>query len=96
MSSTPYQPRFADGKLIMDVQVDVIVGLVDIGGMVNILENERIIEDLAAQKIERQIYACIAKAQQLNSDILGWGQKVQRYEPKSGKRWSLGMMSIQI
>ncbi len=80
--NTRTRPRFADGKLIMDVQVDVIVGLVDIGGMVNILENERIIEDLAAQEIERQIYACIAKAQQLNSDILGWGQKVQRYEPE--------------
>lgn len=80
--NTRTRPRFADGKLIMDVQVDVIVGLVDIGGMVNILENERIIEDLTAQEIERQIYACIAKAQQLNSDILGWGQKVQRYEPE--------------
>jgi spore germination protein KC len=75
------RPRMAGGKLIMDVQVDVIVGLVDIGGMVNILENERIIEDLAAQEIERQIRACINKAQQLNSDILGWGQKIHRYEP---------------
>ena len=80
--NTRTRPRFADGKLIMDVQVDVTVNLIDVGGVVNVLENERIIEDLAAQEIERQIYACIAKAQQLNSDILGWGQKVQRYEPE--------------
>ena len=76
------RPRIVDGQLSMDVQIEVIVSLVGIGGVVNVLENEDMIEDLAAQEIERQIYACIAKAQQLNSDILGWGQKVQRYEPE--------------
>jgi spore germination protein KC len=81
--SSRTRPRMVNGELLMDVKVDVTVNLIDVGGVVNVLENEDIIEDLAAQEIEKQIRACINKAQQLNSDILGWGQKVQRYEPEA-------------
>lgn len=82
------RPRIAGNDLIMDVEVNVTVNWYDLGGVINIqkLENEKYLEDLAAQEIKRQIQACINKAQQLNSDILGWGQKVQRYEPE---RWEV-------
>ena len=78
------RPRIANDNLIMDVEVNVTVSWNDMGGSIDVqkLENEKFLEDLAAQEIKRQIQACINKAQHLNSDILGWGQKVQRYEPE--------------
>jgi len=53
------------------------------------LSTEEMIEKLekAANKaIEKDIEACIKKAQLLNSDILGWGLKISQNSPREWKK----------
>jgi len=78
------RPRIEGNHLIMDINVKTILNLYDQGGLVNeqTLYDIGRLEALADQEIERQIRACIDKAQQLNGDVLGWGQKVYRYYPQ--------------
>lgn len=40
----------------------------------------------ANHEITQQVKSCIKKSQQLNSDILGWGRKLQEYQPDEWKR----------
>lgn len=87
------RPRIESGELIMDIEVKAWLTFYDQGGLVNVqkLENIAQLETLAAREIERQIRACIDTTQQLNGDILGWGQKLYRYYPQVWKnmehRW---------
>ncbi|HOQ09931.1 MAG TPA: Ger(x)C family spore germination protein [Syntrophomonadaceae bacterium] len=78
------RPRLEGNSLIMDIEVKALLNLYDQGGLIDVqsVENIEELEILAAREIERQVRACINKAQQLNGDILGWGQKVYRYYPQ--------------
>jgi spore germination protein KC len=40
------------------------------------------LEKLAEARIKQQVLSCIKRAQQLNSDILGWGLTTARYKPE--------------
>ena len=53
------------------------------GGSGNLftLEMFKQIEKASEQELEKQIGQCIKKAQILNSDILGWGEKIYRSDP---------------
>ncbi len=44
------------------------------------------LETAANYEIAQQIKSCIKKSQNLNSDILGWGLKLQEYLPDEWKR----------
>ncbi len=62
-------------------------------------ENQDRLENMASQQIEEQVQACINKAQALNSDILGWGLTMARYQPdlweQMGSDWDAQFPNIQ-
>lgn len=71
-----------DGDTItMQIKLDVQVNFYDQGGSKNIQNPEDAvpIESAAAEEIESQIRACINKSQELNSDILSWGNHIHRH-----------------
>lgn len=80
------RPEFNNGRLSMNIDVEAYLNFYDQSSRVPLLtvENSARLEQSAAQEITRQIKACIGKAQQLNSDFLGWGRSVYRYHPD---RW---------
>lgn len=54
---------------------------------------------LASQELEKEIRQCIARAQTLNSDFLGWGQTIQASRPGAWKelepRWNQVFPDVQ-
>lgn len=46
------------------------------------LENFKAMEKIAAKEIEKEIALAVIRAQELNSDIFGIGQKLNNYDPK--------------
>ncbi len=57
------------------------------------------LESQAAAEIERQAASCIRKAQELNSDILGWGRMIYQHQPDEWERiepdWNIIFPGIQ-
>lgn len=78
------KPRWQNGEIIMDIEVQAALNFYEQLGteqLVGKVEQKQKLEKAAAQQIKQEIQACIKKAQNLNSDILGWGQSVYRYYP---------------
>lgn len=81
------RPRLEGDKVIMEIEVNALVNIYDLGGVVDVQRTEKEVplENLAAEEIERQIRACISKAQLLDADILGWGQTLHHYQLEEWK-----------
>jgi len=83
------KPVSENGQFIMDIKLEVVVNLNEEQGADTFpIVQPRIIESLAAQKIKGEIMALIDKAQELNSDILGYGQAYSRIDPDGWRQIS--------
>lgn len=88
-SSSKLEPTVKDGQLIMKIKVKVSG---NIGEMTpgKKLDEKTIkeIEVLIAQTVEKQVMAAVTKAQELNTDVLGFAPAVHRSFPKA---WDQGL-----
>ncbi|PKM77513.1 MAG: hypothetical protein CVU90_06605 [Firmicutes bacterium HGW-Firmicutes-15] len=81
------RPQLNQGKLKMEIDVETELVFYEQNGTGELLnlEMSKLMEELARQEIEKEISACIIKSQSLQSDILGWGRSVNRYQPEEWK-----------
>jgi hypothetical protein len=77
-------PRLQNGQVVMDIKINVLLNMFEQQGTSDLvgLQHKEDLEEAAAREIKHEVEKCIAKAQLLGSDILGWGQAVYRYHPK--------------
>ncbi|NLO20571.1 MAG: Ger(x)C family spore germination protein [Syntrophomonadaceae bacterium] len=77
------RPFIQEGKLNMKIDIKCELQYLETIGDDNIYvpANQQRLEYLAEEKIKQQVRSCIIQAQQLNSDILGWGLTTARYQP---------------
>lgn len=77
------RPVFKGDQLVIEINVDTELKLLEQTGQGNLMaeQGRTQLENLAEQEIKKQIEACVAKSQRLNSDILGFGRQVYRYYP---------------
>jgi Ger(x)C family germination protein len=82
------RPHLNMGKLKMVIEVEADLIFYEQNGTNELLdlESTKLVEELARQQIEKEISSCITKSQSLQSDILGWGRTVNRYQPNEWKR----------
>ncbi len=82
------RPQLNQGKLKMNIEVETNLTFYEQDGTGELLnlEMSKLMEELARQEIEKEISACIIKSQSLQSDILGWGRTVNRYQPEEWQR----------
>lgn len=81
--SSKTRPFMREGKLNMKIDIKCELQYLETIGDNNIYlpaKQERM-ERLAEQQIKQRVMSCISRAQQLNSDILGWGLTTARYQP---------------
>lgn len=85
---TRSMPRIDGDQVQIDITVDVELAYYEQQGNSLMLgpEMQTQIENLAIQEIEREIVACITRAQDLNSDIMGWGRRIYEYHPSDWQR----------
>lgn len=77
------RPQITEDKIHIRMNIQVMLAILEQDGEAQIIDLAHLpqLQNLAAQEIKGQVAACVHKAQQLNSDILGWGRTVYRYEP---------------
>ncbi len=77
------RPSIQDEELSMKIEIECELQYLESVGTDNIYiyDNRDRLEKLAEQQIKEQVLSCIRRAQQLNSDILGWGLTTARYQP---------------
>lgn len=80
-------PRFKNEKIEIDIEVEVALNFYEQQGTMPLvgLKQKPQLEAEAARQIRQEIRSCIEKAQNLNSDILGWGQCIHRNYPEDWK-----------
>ncbi|HZK43883.1 MAG TPA: Ger(x)C family spore germination protein [Syntrophomonadaceae bacterium] len=78
------RPRVEGDKITMDISVEADFDIKEITGCTDQLDPEfRLkVQKAADEEIKSHIKASIAKGQEVNSDFLGFGRNVFRYEPK--------------
>lgn len=86
------RPLLEGNKMKMKLEIEAKINFYEENGIANLLteKNQGTLEKLAADKIEEEVKACITKAQELNSDILGWGRTLARYQPDLWKELKPG------
>lgn len=86
--STKTRPRLSGDSLKMRIEINAQLNFYEQTGSNELLTPAMLkkLEAEANHEITQQIKCCIKKSQQLNSDILGWGLKLQAYEPDEWKR----------
>lgn len=85
---TKSQAQVSGDNVRMQIEIDVEGNFYEQNstGKLLTLENIKVMEQLANEEIRRQCNACITRAQSLNSDILGWGRKLENTHPKTFNR----------
>lgn len=85
--STKTRPQLSSNNLKMIIEIDSDLGFYEQDFVSDILNLERkdMLQEAANQEIEKQVAACINKAQFLGSDVLGWGRILQEHEPDKWK-----------
>ncbi len=78
------RPLLKGDKLIMNITVDTTFDLKEISGRACQQDPQFMpqVEKAAQNEIASQIKAAIAKGQEVNSDFLGFGRTIYRYQPK--------------
>ncbi len=87
-SQAQITPKLQEGAIIMQIKIKAEGNFYEQNEVGELFTRERFreIEELANQEIKRQILLAINKAQQLNSDVFGWGQMIkQNYPQQWGK-----------
>lgn len=82
-SQAKITPQIKGREIKMKIEIIAEGNFYEQGGSGNLftLEMFKQIEKASEQELEKQIGQCIKKAQILNSDILGWGEKIYRSDP---------------
>ena len=78
------RPLIQDGKLSMKIEIECELQYLESLGDYDVYlpAHKESLEKLAEARIKQQVLSCIKRAQQLNSDILGWGLTTARYKPE--------------
>lgn len=87
-SSAKIKPLIRDGQLVMKIDVKVDLNIGEASSIMKVLsEGEMLkLEKQTGDKVKQEILAAIVKCQQLNSDVLGFGQAVYQQYPNLWKR----------
>lgn len=77
-------PRLQNRQVVMDIEIKALLNFYEQQGTQPLvgLRHKEDLEEAAAREIKQEVEACIAKAQVLGSDVLGWGQAVYRHHPQ--------------
>jgi spore germination protein KC len=77
-----------DGKLIFRIKAEVMVGLGDQYGSLNLSDPENVPDELKATEraIRKEIQNALNKAKELNADIFGFGDYLRQKNPKKWKK----------
>ncbi len=87
-SQTIVKPELQDGKIVMKIEYVGEGNYYEQTSSADILslENIPVLETLTEQAIKADIKACISKSQKLGSDIFGWGNMVNSWDPDLWKQ----------
>ncbi|NPV54333.1 MAG: Ger(x)C family spore germination protein [Firmicutes bacterium] len=80
-----FKPEIKDGRVSVTVRVEAEANVGDIQGFLDPLESPEVwasMERRMAAVIKNEIMAAVAKAQELNSDIFGFGAELNRRNPE--------------
>lgn len=82
-AQTIIRPEIENESLRIRVEMDAEGNFYDQSGTGNVLtiNNIKAIEQLGEAQIEKEMMSAITRAQQLNSDIFGWGQMMEQKYP---------------
>ncbi|WP_046495336.1 Ger(x)C family spore germination protein [Syntrophomonas zehnderi] len=86
-SQAKITPVFKDNQMIMKIQLKAEGNFYEQSGTDNLFTEPMFkrLEAAAEQELTQQILDSIHKAQELNSDIFGWGEMVYRSDPRIWK-----------
>lgn len=86
--SSKTRPQISGDQLQMRIDIEANLAFYEVNSSGQLLSPEMIsqLEKEANSEIKHQITACIRRSQQLNSDVLGWGWKMQAYQPYEWKQ----------
>lgn len=81
------RPRIKDNELVMDITCNVDFNITEIIGIVDEEDEELMvkIQNAANKKVASHIRQAVVKGQKTNSDFLGFGLSISRYQPKLWK-----------
>ncbi|MGE5585614.1 MAG: Ger(x)C family spore germination protein [Bacillota bacterium] len=80
-----FKPEVRDGRVTVTVKVEAEANVGDIQGFIDLLKSPELwasMERRMATVIENEVLAAVAKAQELGSDIFGFGAELNRRDPK--------------
>lgn len=82
-SQAKITPQTQGQEIKMKIEINAEGNFYEQGGNGDLfsLEMFRQVEKVSEQELGRQMELCIRKSQSLNSDILGWGEKIYRSDP---------------
>ncbi len=86
-AKTRVKPVFSEGRIEFEVSIKANGDLLEEkDGVVKISEEDwKMVEELGAREIERRCLAASGKIQELESDVLGFGDKIHRTNPEIWK-----------
>ncbi|MDR2656332.1 MAG: Ger(x)C family spore germination protein [Oscillospiraceae bacterium] len=78
------KPVVSDGKVSVDIRVDIECDLISTTSHQHINDSEKIleVEELAREEVIARINSALAAARAFNSDVFGFGQRVYQRYPK--------------
>ncbi|NPV80273.1 MAG: Ger(x)C family spore germination protein [Firmicutes bacterium] len=98
-----FKPEIKDGRVSVTIKVEAEANLGDIQGFLDPLKSPEVwtsMERRMATVIRNEIMAAVAKAQELDSDIFGFGAELNRRNPKKWlelkDRWDEEFRCINI
>ncbi|MDK2931640.1 MAG: spore germination protein [Bacillota bacterium] len=80
-----FKPEVEDGRVTVTVKVEAEANVGDVQGFIDLLRSPELwasMERRMATVIENEVLAAVAKAQELGSDIFGFGAELNRRDPK--------------
>ncbi|MEN6348841.1 MAG: Ger(x)C family spore germination protein [Syntrophomonas sp.] len=100
-SQATIKPEIKNNKIVIKIDLKAEGNFYEQSGTGNLFTREmtKKLETLAGQEMERDIRACISKAQLLNSDIFGWGSMINSGNPRLweeiGPEWDAYFPAIE-
>ncbi|MGE5593250.1 MAG: Ger(x)C family spore germination protein [Betaproteobacteria bacterium] len=99
-----FKPEVRSGKVTVTVKIEAEANVGDVQGFVDLLESRGVwasMERRMATAIENEVMAAVAKAQELGSDIFGFGAELSRRDPKKWAdefrdRWDEEFRNIDV
>ncbi|RYD04261.1 hypothetical protein N752_15570 [Desulforamulus aquiferis] len=102
-SSAKVKPLVKDGRLVMSIEIKARGNLGEASPGIYALDEQRLkeMEKSLGQAITEQINAAVNKAQELNSDVLGFGGAVHRKFPQQwnkelGAQWNDIFSNLEV